>query len=455
MKSCAPASRAARSMRSLDASGSAKAMLAATESLNRNVSSNTMPTARRSACNGHIADVDPVEHDATGVDVVEAGDQAGDGRLAAAGGADQRDRLAGLHPKVEPVEDGPGRPGRIAERDGFEAELTGRRGPARPSASFTGVRCVDDLRLGHQHFVDPLARGDRPLRLGEDHAEHPQRPDQHHDVDVERDQAAEGQAAVDHLVAAVGEHEDQTDVRQQLERRKEDRAHAGGFDRLVVELVDLGAEPRLLHPLGAEALHDAHARDGLFDHGGDVAGLALDAHDGGMEPDAEPLGEDIEQRQAAEREQREDRVDRDEDDRDGRDGDRVGERERDHHEELLDLVEVRVGAAHEVPGLRLVVVGEVQPLEVREQPVAQRRLRPSRDPEGPPPPQTGERALHDADDADDDGPLRAARGCRRSRCRCRSQPGREGEPRPSPRSTRGRRPRRPEPGTIAGEGRRP
>ncbi len=52
MNSWAPASRAARSMSSIGAFGSAKAMLAAMVSLNRKVSSNTRPTARRTVADG-------------------------------------------------------------------------------------------------------------------------------------------------------------------------------------------------------------------------------------------------------------------------------------------------------------------------------------------------------------------------------------------------------------------
>ena len=52
--SWAPASLAARSTASRGASGSAKAMLAAMVSLNRNVSSNTMPTAPRSSCRANV-----------------------------------------------------------------------------------------------------------------------------------------------------------------------------------------------------------------------------------------------------------------------------------------------------------------------------------------------------------------------------------------------------------------
>ena len=68
--------------------------------------------------------------------------------------------------------------------------------------------------------MHPLGRRGRPLGLGDDHAEHPQRPDEQHDVDVERHQRAEAEAAVEHLVAAVAEHEDQADVGQQLHGRQ-------------------------------------------------------------------------------------------------------------------------------------------------------------------------------------------------------------------------------------------
>ena len=47
----------------------------------------------------------------------------------------------------------------------------------------------------------------------------------------------------------------------------------------------------------------------------------------------------------------------------------------------LDLLDVGVGARHELTGLGLVVEREVQALEVREQPVAQVGLDPVRDAE--------------------------------------------------------------------------
>ena len=46
---------------------------------------------------------------------------------------------------------------------------------------------------------------------------HPQRPDQHEHVDVEGDQLADGEVAVEHLVAAVPEHGDQAEGGQEVE----------------------------------------------------------------------------------------------------------------------------------------------------------------------------------------------------------------------------------------------
>src|SRR3546814_20353453 len=63
--------------------------------------------------------------------------------------------------------------------------------------------------LGGEDLVDPLGRGDSPLRAGEDHAEHPQRPDEHRHVEVERDQVTYGEVPLDHLVAAVVERGDE------------------------------------------------------------------------------------------------------------------------------------------------------------------------------------------------------------------------------------------------------
>ena len=104
MKSAAPASSAARRTVSKSASGSAKAMLAATVSWNNRVSSNTNPTDRRTSCTRTVAEVDTVERDRTRLRVVEPHQQSGDGRFAGAGTADEGDRGARLDLEREPLE---------------------------------------------------------------------------------------------------------------------------------------------------------------------------------------------------------------------------------------------------------------------------------------------------------------------------------------------------------------
>ena len=194
MKSSAPASVAAWSTRSKEAPGSAKAMLAVTVSVNRNVSSKTTATALRRSRSQQVADVDPVEGDPAGVDVVEAGDQAGQRRLARAGRPDDRHRLAGGDGEIEAVEDGVGVRG-VGEPHPLEADLAG---PGRQSLR-TGP--VGDHGGGVEDLANPFRRGHGPLRLGDDLADRAQRVDQHRDVEVELDQLPHLDAVVHHQEA--------------------------------------------------------------------------------------------------------------------------------------------------------------------------------------------------------------------------------------------------------------
>ena len=72
--------------------------------------------------------------------------------------------------------------------------------------------------------------------------------------------------------------------------------------------------------------------------------------------------------------EREERLRREQhhDDRD--DHRQVGRGDRDHHDEALDLLQVAGRAAHQLTGLGVVVVADVQPHDVREQLLAQPRL---------------------------------------------------------------------------------
>ena len=97
---------------------------------------------------GDVADVVAVDQHAALLRLIEAGDQGDDAALAAAGGADQGDHLAGLGFEVDVVQDGP--LGVVAEGDVLEFARFrhARQGLgvgqvlAPPASGPAGRRCV-------------------------------------------------------------------------------------------------------------------------------------------------------------------------------------------------------------------------------------------------------------------------------------------------------------------------
>ena len=214
-----------------------------------------------------LTHVGAVDADPARVDVVEPGNEPGDRRLARRGRAHERDRLPTGDHEVEPVEHDPVRA--VAEGHVLEAHLT------RTVGQRACVRDVFDRGIGDQHVVDAAGRRRRPGQLREEHADHPQRPDQHQDVEVGGDDRADGEVAVEHLMTAVPEDPDEPDGGQQVDLRHEVGAQAGLLDRVVVDAVGLAAQPLPLQPFGAETLDDTHAGDALLDHARQVGELLL------------------------------------------------------------------------------------------------------------------------------------------------------------------------------------
>ena len=100
----------------------------------------------------------------------------------------------------------------VAERHVLEAHLAPTAG-----RQADGTRAVDDLGLGLEDLVDALGRRLRSLRLGDEHAGHPQRPDEHEDVGIEGGEPADREMPGEHLVAPEPDDHDQADRRQQVE----------------------------------------------------------------------------------------------------------------------------------------------------------------------------------------------------------------------------------------------
>ena len=165
--------------------------------------------------------------------------------------------------------------------------------------------------------------------------------------------------------------------------------------------VRLGLEAANLLALGAEPLDDTDPREALLHDPREIGELLLQGEVHRRDPVGEPSGRHVEERQCAEREQREDRVlpHHDHQDATHREHRRDGQRDEDH--DGLHLLDIGVGARHELAGLGLVVEREVQPLKVREQPVAEIGLGPQRDPKRGVAPQSGADRLHDADEHHD------------------------------------------------------
>ena len=155
-------------------------MLARIESEKRNESSNTTPICSRSDDEGDVANVDAVDPHRALVHVVEAGEQQSDGRLPRSGGADERDRLAGLDGQREVAQHR--LRVQVAERDVVEAQLTaGRRERDR-------IGLLLHERGAVEQVGDPLGAGAGELADGQDRREHPDRGNELQHVDGEREE---------------------------------------------------------------------------------------------------------------------------------------------------------------------------------------------------------------------------------------------------------------------------
>ena len=131
--------------------------------------------------------------------VVEAGDERGQRRLAAAGRPDQGD--GACRPRCRGrCRTAPAGPARSANSTDSKRMWPG------PGAKRRRVRALDDLAVDVEHLEDPLARGHRPLVLADPHAGASQRHDEQREVAVDGEERAQRQRAVDDAVAADQEH---------------------------------------------------------------------------------------------------------------------------------------------------------------------------------------------------------------------------------------------------------
>ena len=245
-----------------------------------------------------LAQIDAVGEDPSPLRLIEAGDQAGEGRLAAAGRPDEGDALARFDREIDavdrprlPVRVGSlldvgrtvvarrGPPFGVAEEDAFEIDPLEpplasvlrkpghRRLPLRFDPGPHLGRVLDLDRRVEQAF-DPLRRGLRRQEIGEALREILHRKDEEERVLAEGDELAERQRLASHRFAAHPERDRRADRPDRREERRVERslpriAHAPGLH--------LGSHRRVLalrRGLAGEGLRRAHSGDRLVEEGG-------------------------------------------------------------------------------------------------------------------------------------------------------------------------------------------
>ena len=175
------------------------------------------------------------------------------------------------------------------------------------------------------------------------------------------------------------------------------RHHPHGLDP---DFVGRGGQTAFHDRLGAEALHRPDAGDGLFDHAGQSAALALQVGDGLPDAAGEALRRDSHQRQGHHRHYAEDGAGNEQDDGNGHRQGGIGHPERGRRHHRLYLEQVTGHPGQQLAPVDIGVVGNVEGEEVVVEPTPQLGLDVTRGHSVVPAPGPGRKPLDDAQRGD-------------------------------------------------------
>jgi hypothetical protein len=297
--------------------------------------------------------------DPAGVDLVEAGQERGDGRLARARRTDEGDGLPRANVEVDPGQDRLARA--IPEADILVADVAAQPGDGRRAAR------VDDVRLGVEQLRVAAEAGD-PLRVDLQHGvDLLHRPEEDADEEEEADEAPLAQLVVQHQIGPGDHHDELRDAHAEVAER-----HAGGHQavglqlRLPVARVVAGEEAALVVLVG-EGLHHPHAADILLDAGVELADPPEERAPGAGHAAAIADGDPARDRQNRAGDQRQGWVDPDHQREGAKEGhDRDEEVFRAMMGDLADLLQVLRHPRHQMPRLLIVVEAEGELLQMVE-----------------------------------------------------------------------------------------
>ncbi len=199
-------------------------------------------------------------------------------------------------------------------------------------------------------------------------------------------------SAADHPVAADHQHGGDTDIGEEANQRGVEGLQPGRDHALIEHAIDRSAEAGPHVPLARERLHDPDPRDALLGPGGELADPLLHLLLGGPVPPAVAGRGRDQEGHRDERQEGEERVE--EEHRRGREQDREGalaHPDQPIAEEEADRLEIDGRPRHQLPGLLRVEEGELEPLQVLVEALAEVVLDRERDPAGDQPPPDRER----------------------------------------------------------------
>ena len=195
-------------------------------------------------------DVDPVIQDAAELRIVEAQQQLEQGGLAAAGWADDGDRLARCDLEREIVQRALLAPRRIGKDDALEGHRALRRGRQRDD----GGRRNDD-RLDREKLADATGRARRHGNFVPHFAELPERAGTENGIKNELRQLAAAHAPEQDIVGPKPQHADDAGKDEHDDDAGEDAAGGRRVARGRIGFLDGGGEARGRRRLGIIGLH--------------------------------------------------------------------------------------------------------------------------------------------------------------------------------------------------------
>jgi hypothetical protein len=266
---------------------------------------------------------------------------------------------------------------------------------------------VHDRGLLIHHLQHALPRCEAALDHVRDPAERNHRPREHHEIGVERHEAADRDAALDDLPAALPQHQQRTDPEEERHARVEQSLQPDQAPVPPHVLFVRAPEALELRGLLAVRPDDAHARERFLDDRADVRELCLDRLEAAVDGTAEPLDRNGHERERHERDERQPRIDRQhhrdgDDEREDRRG-RVHHRGADHHAHGVEIVR---GARHQVSRAVGLVERERKALEAAEEVVAQVVFDLARDADDDSAHQVAEDAANDGETEQEQGVVR-------------------------------------------------